>query len=373
MSIELLTGDAAVAEGQGPTPSRTHSPQYLARVAEAADLFGRAVKGNRQAVLNLQEAMSTSDFPTLLGAVFGRELLATYEQLPQVWSQFASRKVVNDFRPKPLIDLLGGRGLLDRVPELTEYPARKASEAKYSLAVGKFGGRFPWSWEMGINDDLGALRELPSRLAQGARDTEDYTATSALVSASGPSTAFFKAGNNNAPVTGTGAPLTADNLTAALTTVSTRKDSEGRPIQVSAYVLMVPPALEVAANNIVNATQLRLTNGNTTTIVGNWLAQKVTVVVNPWLTIIDTSGTAATTWYLLPAPSTARPAVALGFLRGHEVPDLRVKSDGGNRLGGGAVAPEEGSFENDDIEYRVRHVLGSTPLDPIATFVSKGA
>lgn len=373
MPVEILGGDSAIEEGDKSLSLSRRKPYSLSQLAEAADLFGRAIKGNKRAMLDLNEAMSTSDFPNLLGAVFGRELMATYEQLPKIWPAFATRTTLNDFRPKTLVDLLGGRGRLSLVPELTEYKAIKATEGIYTLSVAKYGERVPYSWEMGVNDDLDALRQLPGRMAQGAADTEDYLATAQLVTTAGPNTNFFKAGNNNTPVTGAGSALSATSLSDGLTVIGQRRDSEGRPIAVSAYILMVPPALEVAANNIVNATEIRLTSGTTTTIVGNWLSGKVKVVVNPWIPLIDVSGTAATTWYLLPAPTTNRPAVTLGFLRGHEAPDLRVKADTGNSLGGGSLDAKDGSFDVDDIQYRIRHVLGGTTLDPIATYAAKGA
>jgi hypothetical protein len=135
---------------------------------------------------------------------------------------------------------------------------------------------------------------------------------------------------------------------------------------------MVPPALEVTANNIVNAVLIRNKTTSQDVEVGNWLSGKLSVVVNPWLSVIDVSANAATTWYLLPAPSIARPAVTMGFLRGFEVPDLRVKADTGQRVGGGNVPAEEGSFDTDDIQYRLRHVTGGTTLDPIAAWASNG-
>jgi len=369
----ILTGDAAASAASGYAPKPRYTPAYQARIDEAAVLFGHACNGSKRAMLTLSESLTTSDMPSLLGGVFARELLATYEQLPQVWSEFASRTVVNDFRPKTIIDLLGGRARLDPVGERAPYPARAPSDGKYALQVGKFGGRVPLSWEMLVNDDLGALRDLPNRLAQGARDTEDYLATSALLGAGGPNTGFYKAGNGNAPITGAPSALTTQSLSDALIAVSTRRDSENRPFQISSFVLMVPPALSVQANNIVNALEIRDIVGTRTTIVANWLSGKVKVVVNPWIPVIDTSGTAASTWYLLPAPSTARPALQVGFLRGHEVPDLRTAADTGQSLSGGSLSPEDGSFEDDTITWRIRHILGTTTLDPIATYVSKGA
>lgn len=375
MSTEMLTGDAAVAEAGALAPRRrSNNPQYLARLAEAATLVGRAFEGDRRAMLTIQESLTTSDFPKLFGDVLDRELLAQYEQVTPKWQQFARRTVVKDFRAKHYLDLLGGRAELDLVKERGEYPARALTEGDYSLTVAKYGTRLPLTWEMLVNDDLDAFRTAPERIAQAARFTEDKLAVRLIASATGPLSAFFTAAPASqfgAAAIGTG-KLTVDNLSLALTTISTRKDSDGNPVMVEAVVLMVPPSLEVVANTIVQATLIRNKTTAQDIEVGNWLSGRVTVVVNPWLPVIDTSANSATTWYLLPAPSIARPALTMGFLRGHETPDLRVKADTGQRVGGGNVPAEEGSFDTDDIQYRVRHVTGGTTLDPIAAYASNG-
>ena len=82
---------------------------------------------------------------------------------------------------------------------------------------------------------------------------------------------------------------------------------------------------------------------------------------------------AATRWFVLPSPQSARPALAVGFLRGYEDPDLRVKSSAGSRVGGGVIDPMQGDFDDDTIQYRVRHVVGSAYVDPKATYVSNGS
>jgi hypothetical protein len=324
-------------------------------------------------MLTIQESLTTSDFPKMFGDVLDRELMAQYEQLQPVWPKFARRTVVRDFRPKHWLDLLGGRSVLDLVKERGEYPARNLTENDYNLTVAKYGARIPLTWEMLVNDDLDSFRTAPERLAQAARDTEDRLAVGLVASATGPNTAFFTAAPGGAVGTG---KLTTDNVTSALTTVTTRKDSDGRPVMIDAVILMVPPSLAVVANQIINAQIIRnrVTNGaNTQDLeIGNWLSSQISVVVNPWLPIVDTSANAATTWYLLPAPSIARPALTMGFLRGHETPDLRVNADTGMRVGGGNIPAEEGSFTEDDIQYRIRHVTGGTTLDPIAAYASNG-
>jgi hypothetical protein len=383
-TLQTLSGSSAEAvaaeTGWGPKPRLAE-----ATIREAAQLMGKAFNGNRRAMLDFTEALSTSDFRNAAFEVLDREMLTRYEDLPAVWTGYARRTTVRDFKPKTMVDLLGGLAALDPVPELTEYPARGVSKAYYQMSVTKYGGRFQISWESIINDELGELRDLPGHLAVASRDTESRTAAGLLTDGSGPNDAYFNATafNRTQAANGTWSggssnlltanpALTTDSLANALQTISQRRDPQNRPIAVSAFALVVPPALEFTARKILDTTEIRITSGSQTVIMGNFLNGKVKLVVDPWLPVLDLGANAATTWYLLPAPESSRPALHVGFLRGHETPDLRVKADAGARVGGGAVAAEDGSFDTDDIQYRVRHVMGGVGTDMIATAASLG-
>lgn len=377
MNETILTGSAAVAEGQSVLKSgasgfhrRMASEAHRVRVHAAGVLFGRAYNGDLHAQADLKEAMSTSDFPILFGDFMQRTLAARYATRPPVWQQFAARTTVRDFRPAKIIDLLGGAGLLEDVPELAPYPERALSEAEIEITVGKKGARLQWSWEMGINDDLGAFQRAPEGLSRGSRSTEDFTVTSAIVDAAGPTI--------GTPATGGGTALSRDALNVGLAVLNEAVDEDGNPIDVGVPVLMVPAALQLTAQNIINTTQVRSQHGTgsgstLTDEAGNGLMETPRIVVNRWLTAIDQSGTKNSTWYLLPDPAGPRPAVFAAFLRGHEQPDLRVKSDAGMALGGGAIDPAEGSFERDSVEYRIRHVIGGAQGFEDAVYVAKGA
>jgi hypothetical protein len=63
----------------------------------------------------------------------------------------------------------------------------------------------------------------------------------------------------------------------------------------------------------------------------------------------------------------------VGFLRGHDTPELFMKSPNSIRVGGGVVGAEDGSFETDGVDYKVRHVVGGTLMEPKAAYASKGA
>lgn len=381
----VLTGAAAeavAAENLNEGGFRKPAARDFTRLIETAnlwhDLLHGSLRESRRAMLYVQENITTSDLPYLLGAVLDKELLNKYLEAPSVWQGFATRVTVRDFKPKKLTDLLGGRAVLDIVPEGTPYPQVPLSDAQYTLSVAKRGSVIPVTWEDLVNDDLDALRNLPARQASAARFTEDYVATSALVAAGGANSSFFASGNGNAA---TSLPLTATNLATAIQVVKQRKDAEGMPVVLPKLVLVVAPGLEIQALSILNAVQLDSPEGSTSSApagskvvrTANYLTDMVTLVVDPWLTTIATDAKAGGRWFLLPDPNGPRPAVALGFLRGHETPDLRVKADTGQSVAGGAIAPEEGSFDDDSIAYRVRHVVGTTTVDPLGTYVSDGS
>lgn len=387
MKIQTFTGDhveeATADDNLFKMPQRITEAQVLA----AAQIMGKAFKGSKRAAFDLQEALTSDDFRAAAFEVLDREMMMRYQDLPAVWDQYARRTTVRDFKKKTLVDLMGGRAALDLVPERTEYPHRNISKAPYRISVSKYGGVFQITWESIINDELGELEDLPGNLAIAARNTETVTAVKLLTDGNGPNDLYFGAqawGRTYDPATDSwsggssnlisGNPVLSESaLTAALDAISQRKDPEGLPIIVEAYKLVVPPALETTARRILDAVELRITTGSTTAVVKNSVSGRVQMVVDPWLPVIDKSANSNTTWYLLPAPTASRPALFVAFLRGHETPDLRVKADAGNRVGGGPVDPTEGSFEADDISYRARHVVGGAGTDMIATAVSNGS
>jgi hypothetical protein len=95
--------------------------------------------------------------------------------------------------------------------------------------------------------------------------------------------------------------------------------------------------------------------------------------VNPQIPLLATSANGNTSWFLFANPSVGRPAMVLGFLRGHEEPEVFMKAPNAKRVGGGDVDPMEGDFDTDGIQYKIRHVLGSKRLDTKATVASNGS
>jgi hypothetical protein len=368
-----LTDDQTLA-GPSPLTRRQYTPRRRQAIKEAADLWKRVFDGDIRAAVQVKEALSTSDlFVSATGDVLDRELLAQYTSVQAEWAGFATRTLVRNFKPKKLIDILGGRTVLERVPELTAYPGAEYDTREFAIAVAKFGRQFGFSWEAMVNDDLDELMQIPGTFAQAAALTEDNAALAVIanVTTGAPNTAFFKDYSaidtygtlNTAPVS---AVLNEANLQTAIEAIKQRKDAEGNLVPSGPLILVVGPAQDFTARRILNATEIRVTSGSRTTLEPNPLKGAVELVV--------LSRLPGLAWFVLPKPSTAaRPALAVAFLRGFETPDIRQKANAGNSLGGGALSPDSGDFDDDSVRYRVRHVTGAASADPIHTYAATGA
>lgn len=383
MSIEILSGDAAVNAASDSDFAGFTNPRGFrigeATAGRARTMLSEAFDNKWGADVRLAEAFSTSDFKLAAAAELDKEMQTQYEELPTVWNQYTDRTTVRDFRPKRLLSRWRNNVGYARVPELTEYPAADQRGAtEYAISVAKYGRRFALSWEAWKNNEaIGELEDLPGELARQARETETIAALSNLLTidpvtnlAASVNTGFFKAANNNAP---TALPLTRDNLKSVLDGMAVKNDpNSGRKIARPDVVVVIPKALEATMLSIIRPTIIRTTTGGVEVEESNYLAN-VSYVVEPMLDFLNTHAKAATTWFVLPKPGGPRPAMWAAFLAGYEVPDLRVKADTGNRIGGGDISALEGSFEIDDIQYRGRHIVGNQQADPLFTYVSLGS
>jgi hypothetical protein len=361
------------------------------RQLEAAKIWDGALRGDRMDQYKVKESISTSDFPVQIQPYLNRILLEQYQALPKVWDAFATKLTLDDFRPQKYFqfkfnqnnipDANGGEGFIDgslpNVGEYDEYPSLNFEATEQQVSLKKSGERIRFSWEAIVNDNnFGVLERLPLELALHAAGLEDREATKQLVATGGLNTTNFNTTNQNLGSVANGAglnpALSITSLQNAMNAIN-QQTYNGRPITpVQRWTLVVSPALEMTARNIQSVTEIRTTVGSDLQIHGNPISGRFDVVVNPWLTRINSSASAY--WFLIPAPAASlNPSVVLSFLRGYETPELRVKSEGGMLLGGSEAPIRDGSFENDDFQMRIRHLATGGFLVPAGTFASTGA
>ena len=373
-----------------PTKERLNAVAHDIEEALSGNRVAAArIKNEAEVAMGLKEAEeshSTSDFPEALRSIVKGSFLGEYEQIESVYPAFTRSYDVTDLKPAAfyslinptldnLPDISGGYethkdlpGGLARVPELTEFPTISFSASESSIGVAKYGARVDFSFEMLLNDEWGALESLPAQLAQLARNQEDIVATEVLVNEAGLNPQFFDTSN----IIPNNPSLTLDAISNAIASIGTRTWN-GNPVSAQGLALMVPPALEMEARRLLAITSLERTdvpNGTYTTV--NPISG-VQLIVNPWLTYINKSASANTTWFIIPAGSQGiRPAVVFSKIRGRGEPELRIANATGEYLGGGAVPGREGSFTHDNIEFRIRHFVGAAGIAKEVVAASKG-
>lgn len=375
------------------------------KLVEAAKLWGAALHGDRSAqgamkslVLGeptryLSEAISTSDLIRTFTASLNTQLVSQYADAPKVWTDYAARHELNDFRPElvrefnwdDVANLSTNGGVatnyrsLPNIPEATEYPSLGWTQSTNAVQTSKKGIRVPFTWEDVVNDHWDFIGSIPQELITIALNTEQTEATRQLASPTGPNSVTF---SGLAVHDGTAGPtnfdqdypLTMDALLLAKKSIRQRIYNKRR-VNVPKFRLVVPLTLKDQAEAILGTLELEVRNASNTRITkikpGN---TDVSLTVDEWLTHIDTSATNATTWYLVPdgGKDSTRESIALGFLKGHTNPDVRVSANTGQYVDGTDVPGLEGSFVDDTVDMRVRHVVAGQVVYNMGMIASKG-
>lgn len=346
--------------------AKAGDPLYERKLVEAWKLF-RDAGASRLGLLKFQEAMSTSDFPELFGDVLQRQMLDRYAEWPTMWQRVARRSTVPDFRQAKRFAVDGLEGEFEEVGELTEYPQGGVSESFDTISVAKYGKRIDLSWETTVNDDMDSFRTLPDRLARGSRRTEERQVTRLFVGTAGPDGTLYSSthgpnGDQSNIVSGNPS-LSISGLQQAFQDIAEMTDEDGEPILIEAVELVVPPALEVTAQNILNSIHIDTNEAggttNQTVRAQNWMSNRVTLSVNPYIPIIaDSNGN--TSWFLFANPNSGRAALEVAFLAGNEQPALWRKLPNATPVGGGGEPLED--FDTDSVAWRARHVVGTSRL-----------
>ena len=400
----FLSAGSFAKEGEGRESGRmilgpgSNNPRWVSRVMECADLIS-AVKRGRRPDWHLKEAMTVSDFPLLFGDLLYRQLLGNYEPWPVTYPTFCRQVEVVDFRKLHLYTIDGGQGLFTNAQgvfgslnEYEPYPEVAFKEGSINIQVAKYGKRYGISFEMLINDDLNAFQNRPMLMATGARRSEEYLATSQVLDTNGPHAAFFGTPspldnqvNNIIPGN---PPPGVRGLQAGFKQLGRMKDKDGQPIVITAVTLLCAPDDEVAWQNTLNATQIRVDAGskgesspgeNIWAYSENWMKTRVKLVVNPYFPYIAStlynSGNGSNPWVLVADPNDqmTRPGFIFGTLRGRKQPQLFMKDPDQISMGGGMSDPTEGSFNSDSLDYKLRHIMGACQGDPRMAVASNGS
>jgi hypothetical protein len=350
------------------------------RQKEASKLYVGAKQGDMKAQNKLREGISTSDIPELLTPAINVEFLAKYAEQPTVWEQIAesyeSRTLgtidfgdfdfdTSELPPQNDGDEYVGAGL-PGVAEYGEYPAVKFTTEQLTAELRKNGVRLRVSWEALIKmGDFDLIGRSTSAFARYAAEQEDITLAKQFVGTAGAiNTAFTNLAGNTA--------LTLESLGAAKT-LSRAATVGGRRVNARSFSLVTGGALSDQASQLLAIKNVQRTAGSDVYDISP--ANGDVSPVNFWA--LDqvggytTPGATDDYWFLVPQ-GTARPAFLEVFLEGHRAPEISIKDSGHFYISGGEVPARQGSFREDDVETRARHVVQATLFESAGVIESDG-
>jgi len=328
----------------------------------------------------MMEAVTTTDFPYLLGTTIEREMMAQYGIVQPEYTAYTKLGTVPNFLTHARHRRNGGRGVLRDVTEKGEYLVTSSSATRYTRSVRKVGEQFDISWEALINDGMGAFNDIPEDYSKMAVNTDHAEVTGLVADATGPDVLLFGApiaDVDGVNVTNLGAlPASIANIQTTAGLIAAQTDVNGRPLSIRGMHIVAPPALEWDMRSFMTSALQQWTEVGagggvpvpTTNIVPQMGFQ---LHIDPWLPQIDVSGNVNTTWYMF-ADTGFGYAIGLDGLRGHEGPEICMKSSNKVTLSGAPISPFDGDFESDDVMFRVRLVLGGNYLDPRCAYAQVG-
>lgn len=335
--------------------------------------MARVIESNYPGIF--RETMTRSDFPLLTGDVIDRMALARFNNFPSPWKQYAVVKNnLRDFRTVRRIAMDGLEGQWSDVPETDEFKYGSLSETGYTYTPKKYVKGAKISFEAIMNDDLDQFMSIPDRLGRGGARTVNKFATGLYCGTTGPSSTLYTSGHANIVTSNPVLSITA--MGTAWSILRGMTDTDGEPIMIEQAVLVVPPALEVTARNILNAVQVWATvqGGATGQEVhyNNWIGTSLKLAIDPYIPAVASSSNGNTSWFLFADPSVGRPAIEVGFLTGFNEPQLFQKISDTMRVGG-AMDQSAGSWQSMSQEYKAVVAFGGTTLDYRCTVASNGS
>ena len=295
-------------------------------------------KGDRVRGLSKDEivtrALSTTDYPLLLGSVVNRILRRAYEAPAQTWRPLSRQMNASDFRTMTAIQA-GGNIKLEEVSEGGEFKSGKMAEGKETWNVKTYGKIVSITRQAIINDDLNGFARLSELFGQAAANLEADVVWGLIINNTvlADGKALFHADHSNLKGSG-GAKPSLTTLSAGRLSFRKQTGLAGESLNLMPKFLIVPPELETVAEQIIATGYMPTTQDNI-----NVLARSVTPIVESRLTDADA-------WYLACDPAQID-MIVHSYLDGQE----------------GMFTETRYGFEVDGVQIKVRKDFGAGILD----------
>ncbi len=300
---------------------------------ESLRMSGQSFSGSPLEMVG--RALTTSDFPLILANVANKSLFAGYEAAAETWQKWCGTGQTNDFKTNTVVR--AGEGAdLDQIREDDEYKYGARAEAQEQFSIATYGKLFSISRQAIINDDLGALTDIPAMHGEAAARKIGDLAYAVLTanSAMGDGKALFHADHGNI---GTKGVFGTTTMGEAIKLMALQKDIGGkRRLNIIPRFILAPPSI---AQTILTFLASEYIGTQALPNQRNIYANMVEPIIEPRL--YDASATA---WYLA---GDKGKTVNLYFLNGNQTPYMETKQ----------------GWNVDGVEYKVRIDAGAKAID----------
>lgn len=340
----LYIGASLLDMARESLQARGLDPRGLTRV-EIAEMALRPADGGFRVRAG---ALSTSDFPYLLGAVSGKMLRKAYEEAPNTFKAWCGQRTVPDFKPVKEI-MLSGAPDLPALSEGAEYTYGTLEESQETWSLATYGVIIAITREALLNDDLQGFAKVPRALGQAAARKESDIVYGLLTSnptMSDGKTLFHADHGNLATGANVGAPSVA-TIAEARRAMRVQKDLNGTTVlNLVPKFIIVPAALEATVAQLLSQIQA----SQATNVVPAFI-QSLTPIVEPRL-----DAASETAWYLAADPVQVD-TIVYGYLEGQTGPYVETKA----------------GWEREATEIKVRHDFGAGVIDFRGLYKNPGA
>lgn len=297
--------DAKTLEAADRRRSQSSLGEVLVEAARANGYTGgsRISQGNIREVL--AAGFATHSISNVLAATYGKFLLQGYTAVESTWDRIASIRSVSDYKAVSGVRLNGGFDFED-VGASGQLKSADASDETRTIQAKLTGRMSSITMVDIINDDLGALTQVPARLGRGAAIKLNRDFWSEFESSNAT---FFRRETAAA-----GNALSLTSLRTAVTSYKKLTDPDGNVLGITPSILLVPPELEITADELMGSTVL-ITGENATRGNVNVFAGRFQVVPSSYLT-------SGTTWWLCANPGEL-PGMEVAFLNGQRLPTVQ--------------------------------------------------
>ena len=289
----------------------------------------------------ITEEWNAAGFANALGNTLYRRMVQDYREVDYgldtlIPPREPHRVALRDFRTHQIVRVgyLSDLNAVD--PEQADWPEIVApTDEKASISAVQFGGLVTVTRKVIINDDIGLVAKIASRIGRAARRTMAQRVYNLLINNAAiyDSVTFFHATHSNLGSTALGV-TELDAIRAAMRN-QTEKDS-AKKLGIGPWSLVVPVELEGTAKT-TNTRQYIDSNFTPNKVQNMFGNNNERIIVSPILT--DPND-----WYVFANPDEIQ-TFELGFLQGKAEPELLLAD---NQLVGKA-------FTSDRIQYKVRH------------------